>query len=141
MSGQVVHFEIPADDVERASAFYRSAFDWSVTGEPGMNYWALRTTETDDDGMPSEPGSINGGMFAVEIGHRDREMAIAVSKIVGLHAALVDRQLKLEFGFGIAHVDEREGFEVQPVGDFETEGPVVEIHGRCLVQNADHGMN
>lgn len=66
MSGQVVHFEIPADDVERASAFYRSAFDWSVTGEPGMDYWALRTTDTDDEGMPSEPGSINGGMFIRE---------------------------------------------------------------------------
>jgi predicted enzyme related to lactoylglutathione lyase len=66
MSGQVVHFEIPADDVERASAFYRSAFDWSVTPEPGMDYWALKTTDTGENGMPSTPGAINGGMFIRE---------------------------------------------------------------------------
>ena len=56
---RVVHFEIQADDLERAKAFYSSVFSWSFedysqfTGEP---YWGI-TTGPDD-----EPG-INGGLL------------------------------------------------------------------------------
>ena len=62
MSGRVVHFEIPADDLERAHSFYRSAFDWNLDPVPDMNYTMVRTTPTDDQGMPTEAGAINGGM-------------------------------------------------------------------------------
>jgi predicted enzyme related to lactoylglutathione lyase len=81
MSGKVVHFEIPADDAERASAFYRSAFDWNITAEPDMEYWALRTTETGDDGMPSEPGAINGGLFIREPSLRTPIVTVDVDSI------------------------------------------------------------
>lgn len=64
MSGRVVHFEIPADDVERAQAFYREAFGWRVNAVPEMNYTLVTTTEVDDNGAPREPGGINGGMLA-----------------------------------------------------------------------------
>ena len=64
MSGRVVHFEIPADDLDRARAFYRSAFGWGLDVFPGMPYTMVRTTPTDDQGRPTEAGSINGGMLA-----------------------------------------------------------------------------
>ena len=63
MSGRVVHFEIPADDIERARDFYREAFGWNVSPMPEMDYTMLGTTPTDERGMPAEPGSINGGMM------------------------------------------------------------------------------
>jgi len=63
MTGQVVHFEIPADDVARAQAFYREAFGWQVNEVPGMNYTLVSTTETDENGVPSTPGAINGGLM------------------------------------------------------------------------------
>jgi len=63
VSGRVVHFEIPADDIERAQAFYREAFGWRVTPMPDMNYTIVSTTETDDNGSPKESGAINGGMM------------------------------------------------------------------------------
>ncbi|MEO6505423.1 MAG: VOC family protein [Terrimesophilobacter sp.] len=63
MTGQVVHFEIPADDVSRASQFYRAAFGWDVTAVDGMDYAMLQTTPADANGMPKEPGAINGGML------------------------------------------------------------------------------
>jgi hypothetical protein len=63
MSASVVHFEIPADDVSRAQEFYRSAFDWEINSMPEMEYAILGTTPTNDQGMPAEPGAINGGMF------------------------------------------------------------------------------
>ena len=63
MTGRVVHFEIPADDVERAQSFYREAFGWQVTPMPEMNYTLIGTTATDETGAPTEPGAINGGMM------------------------------------------------------------------------------
>jgi predicted enzyme related to lactoylglutathione lyase len=60
----VVHFELPADDVERAQAFYREAFDWKMNSMPGMGYTMVSTTDTDESGRPATPGAINGGMLA-----------------------------------------------------------------------------
>jgi predicted enzyme related to lactoylglutathione lyase len=59
----VVHFEIPADDPTRASKFYTDAFGWNIMKYEGpMAYWMLGTTESDKNGTPKNPGSINGGM-------------------------------------------------------------------------------
>lgn len=63
MSGRVVHFEIPADDLERARAFYQEAFGWQATPMPELDYTAIATTPSGPDGAPTEPGAINGGMF------------------------------------------------------------------------------
>jgi predicted enzyme related to lactoylglutathione lyase len=63
MSGRVVHFEIPFDDEQRASSFYTDAFGWKLTSMPEMKY-VLVTTGPSDQGPPSEPGFINGGMLA-----------------------------------------------------------------------------
>jgi predicted enzyme related to lactoylglutathione lyase len=63
MSGRVVHFEIPFDDGDRARAFYQDAFDWSVTQIPEMGYTLVNTGPTTEQGPPSEPGFINGGMM------------------------------------------------------------------------------
>ena len=60
----IVHFEIPADDQERAGTFYRAAFDWKLDPIPGMDYTNVITTPVDDaTQQPLEPGAINGGMF------------------------------------------------------------------------------
>lgn len=64
MTGQVVHFEIPADDLARAQAFYREAFGWRINEIPDMNYTIVSTTETDETGAARTPGAINGGMMA-----------------------------------------------------------------------------
>jgi len=62
----IVHFEIPADDPEKLADFYRGVFGWQIdkmTLGGGMDYWNLRTVPTDDKGMPTEPGGINGGLM------------------------------------------------------------------------------
>jgi predicted enzyme related to lactoylglutathione lyase len=59
----VVHFEIPADDVARAKEFYRSAFDWQLQDMPDMDYTIVRTTDVDENQMPTTPGAINGGLM------------------------------------------------------------------------------
>lgn len=49
--GRVVHFEITADDLERAKKFYE-IFGWQMkdSGMPGGQYW-LATTGTGDMGI------------------------------------------------------------------------------------------
>jgi predicted enzyme related to lactoylglutathione lyase len=61
--GKVVHFEIPADDLSRAKKFYSTVFGWSMNEMPEMEYVMVGTTESDENGMPKQPGAINGGML------------------------------------------------------------------------------
>jgi len=63
MGGRVVHFEIPFDDGDRARAFYQNAFGWNITHIPEMGYTLVSTGPTIEQGPPSEPGFINGGML------------------------------------------------------------------------------
>jgi uncharacterized protein len=64
MSGRVVHFELPADDVERARTFYRKTFQWELQPMPEMNYTMVQTTPVDAEQRPTDPGAINGGIAA-----------------------------------------------------------------------------
>jgi uncharacterized protein len=59
----VAHFEIYADDPDRLGNFYTSLFDWKIQSTPGMDYRLIRTVDTDDKGMPTQTGGINGGMM------------------------------------------------------------------------------
>ena len=58
---RVVHFEVSADDLERAEKFYSGVFGWKFAkwggGDDSTEPYRLITT-----GEDSEPG-INGGMF------------------------------------------------------------------------------
>ena len=40
----VMHFEIPADDIERAKSFYSKLFGWEIKEIPGMDYWIITTS-------------------------------------------------------------------------------------------------
>jgi predicted enzyme related to lactoylglutathione lyase len=53
---RVVHFELAADDPERAANFYRTVFGWQIEKWAGpMEYWLIMT------GPEGEPG-IDGGL-------------------------------------------------------------------------------
>jgi uncharacterized protein len=69
MDHTIVHFEIPADQPERAVKFYRELFGWEINKwessndeREGFEYWLVRTVPTDDRGMPIRPG-VNGGLM------------------------------------------------------------------------------
>ena len=54
---RVVHFEVFADDVDRAIKFYSDVFDWKFNKWDGpMDYWIVTT------GEEGQPG-INGGLM------------------------------------------------------------------------------
>lgn len=50
----VIHFEIHAEDVARAVAFYQAVFDWKVedwSDFAGMPYFGVTTKAEDEDGI------------------------------------------------------------------------------------------
>ena len=52
----LVWFEIPADDLQRARAFYSALFGWKIEKFPGdMEYWHIDTGGSDD--------KLDGGMM------------------------------------------------------------------------------
>lgn len=54
--GRVVHFEIPAENPERALKFYETVFGWKTQKWDGpMDYWVVNTGE--------ETLGINGGIM------------------------------------------------------------------------------
>lgn len=97
---KVVHFEIPADDLDRAKNFYGSVFGWELQTMP-MNegeYTSVKTTDIDEQTqLPTEPGAINGGMFV-----RDERVTSPVITIDvdGIDDAL--KQIEAEGGSTVA---------------------------------------
>ena len=63
MNGSVVHFEVPFDDADRARSFYTDVFGWKIQQMPEFEYNFVSTGPMSEEGMPSEPGYIGGGMF------------------------------------------------------------------------------
>lgn len=60
MKNRPVHFEIHADDPERAAKFYTDVFGWEITkwDSPQMEYWMVMTAPKE-----SKEQGINGGLL------------------------------------------------------------------------------
>ena len=67
MDHTVIHFEIPAKDLEELKNFYSKLFKWKFinTQTEGMEYWVIQTVPTDKQGMLQKPG-VNGGMVSIQ---------------------------------------------------------------------------
>jgi predicted enzyme related to lactoylglutathione lyase len=65
MDHTIVHFEIPADQPERAVKFYSDLFGWNINrweNADGLDYWMVETVPAGPDGMPARQG-VNGGLM------------------------------------------------------------------------------
>jgi uncharacterized protein len=105
MTGRIVHFEIPFDDGERARRFYQDAFGWYVQHIPDMDYTMVTSGPTTEQGMPSEPGYINGGMLS-------RGLASSPGPVITVDVDSIDTALERIEKLGGATVLAR-----QPVGN------------------------
>ncbi len=94
---KVVHFEIPADNMERAQKFYKENFGWDMNSYPEFKYVGIRTGPTDEKGMPQEPAFINGGMMTknehvkfpvITISVKDIDKALTAIEKSGGHVAM-----------------------------------------------------
>lgn len=83
---KVIHFEIPVDELERAQKFYKSIFGWNMNEVPGTEYIMVGTTESNEKGMPTEPGAINGGMM--------KRQAPVTYPVITINVRNIDETLK-----------------------------------------------
>jgi uncharacterized protein len=58
----IIHFEIPADNVEKIKKFYVDLFGWKITKLPDMEYYSIETVPMDEKGNLQRPG-VNGGLY------------------------------------------------------------------------------
>jgi predicted enzyme related to lactoylglutathione lyase len=126
MSGEVVHFEVPADNTERARKFYSATFGWKMNPMPEFDYTMVQTGAADEKGMPKDPGVINGGMA--------KRGGPITHPVVTIQVDDIDAAAKLITKHGGKVVQKK-----QPIGDgtmgftgyFEdTEGNVVGLYQR-----------
>ena len=91
---KIVHFEIPADDEDRARTFYREAFGWQLQEMPELQYTIVMTTPVDQQTqLPTEPGAINGGLM--------KRSADTPSPVLTVDVESIDDSLKqIEAGGG-----------------------------------------
>ncbi len=81
MDHTIVHFEIPANDLEKLQKFYSDLFGWKIEKLPGdMEYWGILTVPVDDKGMPMRPG-VNGGMMKKQMPEQKPVNYIAVESV------------------------------------------------------------
>jgi len=85
----VVHFEMPYQDKNRMADFYRRAFDWKpqMLGPEMGEYVVVTTSETDANGRPKNPGTINGGFFKKPTDPTGQHPSVVIA-VVDLQEAL-----------------------------------------------------
>jgi hypothetical protein len=68
-------------------------------------------------------------------------MAITVAEVIWLCTPLVDGQLYFEVGFVIAQINKRKAFEIDALGDLQTESLIIEGNRLSLIKNAYHRVD
>jgi len=60
----IVHFEIPAEDIEKLKKFYSDLFGWTMTKYPGpTEYYLVGTVPVDEKTMQPIGQGVNGGLY------------------------------------------------------------------------------
>jgi hypothetical protein len=63
MDHTIVHFEIPADNIEDLKKFYGALFGWKIEKMPGpVEYYSIETVPVKKKSLPERPG-VNGGLM------------------------------------------------------------------------------
>ena len=85
-----IHFEIHAENTERAIAFYTKLFGWQFSQWAGQPYWLVKTGEAGTPGIdgglmprrgpgPAEMAAVNGFVCTVDVGELDAMVEKAVA--------------------------------------------------------------
>jgi predicted enzyme related to lactoylglutathione lyase len=111
---KMIHFEIPADNPQRAIDFYQKVFGWKIDKWEGeFDYWLVTAGEED------EPG-INGAIKPKDYGSQ-------ISTVIGVDS-YDEFVKKIEAGGGKMITEKNEIPGIGITGSFEdTEGNILSI--------------
>ena len=112
--------------MDRAKKFYSEAFGWQISPVPGMDYNMVGTVQSDERGMPKEPGAINGGMMkrSADVKHPVITIEVddieeSLKKVKGLGGKITLKKTSMgEYGF-YAYFEDSEG---NVLGLYQTKG-------------------
>jgi predicted enzyme related to lactoylglutathione lyase len=89
----VIHFEITADDPERAATFYRDSFGWTINKWEGpADYWLVSTGEgTGIDGAIMGRAHDQAVINTVQVGGGLEDAIARVTKAGGAQTGGIDQ--------------------------------------------------
>jgi predicted enzyme related to lactoylglutathione lyase len=118
---RVVHFEIPADDLDRAQRFYWDTFGWEITKVPmpEAEYYIANTVPMESQGLPKGARAINGALMRRENSGQSPIIVISVSSVA-------DHLEKAERGGG------RVVLATQQVGDMGLYARICDTEGNVI---------
>lgn len=87
-----IHFEIHANDPQRAIAFYTGVFGWTVNQYDDQQYWLVSTGPTDEPGID--------GAILPRMGARPAPGAPVVGMVNTMQVADLDASLAKAIGLG-----------------------------------------
>jgi predicted enzyme related to lactoylglutathione lyase len=91
--GRVIHFEIHAENPERALQFYKTVFGWEFTKWAGPeDYWLIKTG-------PDDQAGINGGLLRRH-GAGPVEMQAVNAYVCTVATTVVDESVKTALANG-----------------------------------------
>lgn len=76
----IIHFEIPANDVEKIRKFYVDLFGWKIDKLPNMEYSIISTVPMNEKGNLIRPG-VNGGLYKKDMPQQQPVNYISVESV------------------------------------------------------------
>ncbi|MCL5113620.1 MAG: VOC family protein [Patescibacteria group bacterium] len=89
MANRVVHFEIEAQDKERAKKFYSQAFGWEMQ-QMGQDFGDYVVVKTGEDTGKMEDMGINGGIYQLGEGKKEVNAYRCVIGVGDVNKAMAD---------------------------------------------------
>jgi predicted enzyme related to lactoylglutathione lyase len=112
-----IHFEIQADDPERAIGFYQSLFGWTFSQWGQAKYWLIGTGDKSQPGIdggllprpvpgaPAEMAAVNAFACTVDVADLDATLA----KLQGLGGRVVVPRMAIPTVGHLAYAKDTEG--------------------------------
>lgn len=91
MPGEIVHFELPSKDADRASGFWSGLFGWNIAGAAmeGIDYRMFQNAERQGGGVYPDPE--NGGSGVIVYFDTD-DIEASIAKVRELGGTADDKQ-------------------------------------------------
>ena len=109
MKHTFVHFEIPADDAERAKAFYEALFGWSIQGSDMFEGWySVMTSDDEADlqgGLSKDDSPERVIVSYVQVESIDETLA----KVTALGGTVAVGKMEIPAMGWMAHLRDTEG--------------------------------
>ena len=109
MKHTFVHFEIPADDAERAKAFYEALFGWSIQGSDMFEGWYSVMTSDDEADLQGGLSNDDSPERVIVSYVQVESIGEALAKVTALGGTVAVGKMEIPGMGWMAHFRDTEG--------------------------------